>query len=38
MGEALAKHDEALKYASNWTQRKDAREALAKQRNLIGCP
>jgi hypothetical protein len=31
-GEALGKYDEALKYAPNWTQRKDAREVLAKQR------
>ena len=29
--EALAKYDEALKYAPNWKQLKDAREALAKQ-------
>ena len=27
-GGALGKHDEALKYAPNWTQRKDAREVL----------
>jgi hypothetical protein len=27
-GEALGKYDEALKYAPNWTQRKDAREVL----------
>jgi len=28
MGEALGKYDEALKYAPNWTQRKDPREVL----------
>jgi hypothetical protein len=28
---ALAKYDEALKYAPNWPQLKEAREALAKQ-------
>ncbi|MGC2462013.1 MAG: hypothetical protein WA446_13740 [Steroidobacteraceae bacterium] len=28
--EALAKDDEALKYAPNWKQLKDAREAAAK--------
>jgi hypothetical protein len=27
---ALAKYDEALKYAPNWTQLKEAREVLAK--------
>ena len=31
-GEALAKYDEALKYAPNWKQLKDAREAIAKQK------
>lgn len=31
-GDALAKYDEALKYAPNWKQLKDAREALAKQK------
>jgi hypothetical protein len=30
--EALAKYDEALKYAPNWKQLKDAREAAAKLR------
>jgi hypothetical protein len=30
--EALAKYDEALKYAPNWKQLKDAREAEAKQK------
>jgi tetratricopeptide (TPR) repeat protein len=30
--EALAKYDEALKYASNWKQLKEVREAAAKQR------
>ena len=28
--EALAKYDEALKYAPNWKQFEEAREALAK--------
>jgi hypothetical protein len=28
--DALAKYDEALKYAPNWKQLKDAHEALAK--------
>lgn len=32
-GEALAKHDEALKYAPNWKQIKEAREAAAKQKS-----
>jgi tetratricopeptide (TPR) repeat protein len=31
--EALAKYDEALKYAPNWKQLKDSREVLAKQRS-----
>jgi hypothetical protein len=31
--DALAKYDEALKYAPNWKQLKDAREAAAKQRS-----
>jgi predicted negative regulator of RcsB-dependent stress response len=31
--EALAKYDEALKYASNWKQLKEAREAAAKQKS-----
>jgi glucose-6-phosphate isomerase len=31
--EALAKYDEALKYAPDWKQLKGAREAAAKQRN-----
>ena len=30
--EALAKYDEALKYAPNWKQLQDARETLAKQK------
>jgi len=30
--EALAKYDEALKYAPNWKQLKEAREALAKHK------
>jgi Tetratricopeptide repeat len=30
--DALAKYDEALKYAPNWKQLKEAREALAKQK------
>ena len=29
--EALAKYDEALKYAPNWKQLKEAREAMAKK-------
>ncbi len=29
--EAIAKYDEALKYAPNWKQLKEARAALAKQ-------
>jgi predicted negative regulator of RcsB-dependent stress response len=31
--EALAKYDEALKYAPNWKQLKEAREAAAKQKS-----
>jgi tetratricopeptide (TPR) repeat protein len=31
--EALAKYDAALKYAPNWKQLKEAREAVAKQKN-----
>jgi tetratricopeptide (TPR) repeat protein len=31
-GEALAKYDEALKYAPNWKELKEARDAVAKQR------
>jgi tetratricopeptide (TPR) repeat protein len=31
--EALAKYDEALKYAPNWKQLKEVRETLAKQRS-----
>jgi len=31
--EALAKYDEALKYAPNWKQLKEAREAMANQEN-----
>jgi tetratricopeptide (TPR) repeat protein len=31
--EALAKYDEALEYAPNWTQLKEAREAAAKQKH-----
>jgi tetratricopeptide (TPR) repeat protein len=30
---ALAKYDEALRYAPNWKQLKEAREALAKQKS-----
>jgi predicted negative regulator of RcsB-dependent stress response len=30
--DALAKYDEALKYAPNWKQLKEARETLAKQK------
>ena len=30
--EALAKYDEALKYAPNWKQLQEARETLAKQK------
>jgi hypothetical protein len=30
--DALAKYDEALKYAPNWKQLKEARNALAKQK------
>jgi hypothetical protein len=33
-GEALGKYDEALKYAPNWTQRKDAREVLGEMRTM----
>jgi tetratricopeptide (TPR) repeat protein len=32
-GEALAKYDEALKYAPNWKQLKETREATAKQKS-----
>jgi tetratricopeptide (TPR) repeat protein len=31
-GEALAKYDEALKYAPNWKELKEARETAAKQK------
>ena len=31
--EALAKYDEALKYAPNWKELKDVREALSKQKS-----
>jgi hypothetical protein len=31
--EALAKQDQALKYAPNWKQLKEAREALTKQKS-----
>jgi predicted negative regulator of RcsB-dependent stress response len=31
--EALVKYDDALKYAPNWKQLKEAREALAKRSN-----
>jgi hypothetical protein len=31
--EALAKYDEALKYAPNWKQLKEARDAVAKQKS-----
>ena len=34
--EALVKYDEALKYAPNWKQLKEARDAVAKQKSLIG--
>jgi hypothetical protein len=30
--ESLAKYDEAIKYAPNWKELKEARDALAKQR------
>jgi len=30
--DALAKYDEALKYAPNWKQLKEARDATAKQK------
>jgi hypothetical protein len=30
--DALVKYDEALKYAPNWKQLKDAREAVARQK------
>ena len=30
---ALAKYDEALKYAPNWKELKEAREAIAKQKS-----
>jgi predicted negative regulator of RcsB-dependent stress response len=32
MKDALAKYDEALKYAPNWKQLKEAREAAARQK------
>ena len=31
--DALVKYDEALKYAPNWKQLKEAREAVAKQKS-----
>jgi predicted negative regulator of RcsB-dependent stress response len=31
--DALAKYDEALKYAPNWKQLKEARDAAAKQKS-----
>jgi hypothetical protein len=31
--QALAKYDDALKYAPNWKQLKEAREAAAKQKS-----
>jgi hypothetical protein len=31
--EALAKYDEALKYAPHWKQLQEAREAVAKQKS-----
>ena len=31
--DALAKYDEVLKYAPNWKQLKEARDAVAKQRS-----
>jgi hypothetical protein len=31
-GDVLAKYDEALKYAPNWKQLKEAREAAAEQK------
>lgn len=31
--QAFAKYDEALKYAPNWKQLKEAREAAAKQKS-----
>jgi tetratricopeptide (TPR) repeat protein len=31
--DALAKYDEALKYAPNWKQLKEAREVVAKQKS-----
>ena len=36
--DALVKYDEALKYAPNWKQLKDAREAVARQKELIRLP
>jgi predicted negative regulator of RcsB-dependent stress response len=33
MKDALAKYDEALKYAPNWKQLKEAREVAAKQKS-----
>jgi hypothetical protein len=36
--DALAKHDEALKYAPNWKELKDVREALAKCAGYFGFP
>jgi hypothetical protein len=32
-GDVLAKYDEALKYAPNWKQLKEARMAIAKQKS-----
>jgi tetratricopeptide (TPR) repeat protein len=36
--DALVKYDEALNYAPNWKQLKDAREAIARQKELIRLP
>jgi hypothetical protein len=36
--DALAKYDEALKYAPNWKQLKAARQATAKQKSWLGLP
>jgi hypothetical protein len=33
MKEALVKYDEAIKYAPNWKQLKEAREAAPKQKS-----
>ena len=35
--EVLTKYDEALKYAPNWKQLKEAREAAVKQKSLLDC-